>query len=114
MDVAAAVLAPLTENCGAGTSAMASLNVTASVNAVPCLTIPVGASVMVAVGGVVSPSTALVSGGVTASGALLPAASLIVPPFNPIGEIAAMPCVSFSPDWTTYRNTSALVPVPDR
>src|SRR5438093_4142987 len=54
MGVAAAVLAPLTENCGAGTSAMASLNVAVSVNVVPCLTIPAGAYVMAAVGAVLS------------------------------------------------------------
>src|SRR5436190_22547656 len=54
MGVAAAVLPPLTENRGAGTSAMASLNVAVSVNVVPCLTIPAGAYVMAAVGGVLS------------------------------------------------------------
>src|SRR5437773_52443 len=54
MGVAAAVLPPLTENRGAGTSAMASLNVAVSVNVVPCLTIPAGAYVMAAVGAVLS------------------------------------------------------------
>src|SRR5206468_11696573 len=52
--VAAAVLAPLTENCGAGASAISSLNVAVSVNVVPCLTIPAGAYVRAAVGGVLS------------------------------------------------------------
>src|SRR5437773_181798 len=52
--VAGPVLAPLTENRGAGTSAMASLNVAVSVNVVPCLTIPAGAYVRAAVGDVLS------------------------------------------------------------
>src|SRR5438093_196421 len=50
----AAVLPPLTENCGAGASAIASLNVAVSVNVVPCLTGPDGAYVMAAVGRVFS------------------------------------------------------------
>src|SRR5436309_2532651 len=54
MGVAAAVFAPLTENCGAGASAISSLNVAVSVNVVPSLTIPAGTYVMAAVGGVLS------------------------------------------------------------
>src|SRR5437868_3359569 len=99
---------------GTGASAIGSLNVAVIVSALPDFAELAGEYVTAAVGGVVSTSTALVSGAVKASAALLPAASLIVPPFNPIGEIATMPSVSFSPDWTRYRNTSVLVPVPER
>src|SRR6058998_953367 len=97
-----------------GESAIGSLNVAVIVSALPDFAELAGEYVRAAVGGVVSTSTALVSGAVKVSAALLPAASLIVPPFNPIGEIAAMPSVSLSPGWTRYRNTTALVPVPDR
>ena len=54
MGVAATVLAPLTEKCGTGASAMASLNVAVSVNVVPALTAPVGEYAMEAVGAVLS------------------------------------------------------------
>src|SRR5947207_1616205 len=99
MDVAAAVFTPLTENCGAGASAISSLNVAVIVTRLPDFP-ALGEYVRAAVGGVVSTSTALVLGAVKVSGASWPAASLIVPPFNPIGEIAAMPSVSLSLGWT--------------
>src|SRR5436190_1687879 len=117
MAVAASVFAPLTANFGAGASAMASLNVAVSVSVVPCLTAsaggslnvavivnalpdftaPAGAYVRAAVGAVVSIRTALVSGAVKLRLALLPNASLIVPPFKLIADATAMPSASVSP-----------------
>src|SRR5436190_10789028 len=117
MGVAASAVPPgtaLMAIVGTGASAIGSSNVAVIVTALPDFPALAGEYVRAAVGGVVSTSTALVSGAVKVSGASLPAASLIVPPFNPIGEIAAMPSVSLSPGWTIYRNTSALVPLPER
>src|SRR5438034_713816 len=121
MAVAATVLAPLTEHLCAGASAMASVHAAVSVNARPCLTARGGEhalraggdQVRAAVGAVVSTSTAVVSCAVKVSAALLPAASLIVPPFDTIGDVAAIPSLSASPAWTVWRNTSALVPLPE-
>src|SRR5205814_1798861 len=96
MAVAATVLAPLTENCGAGASAMASLKVAVSVNAVAALTGLVAEYAMDAVGAVLSTSTRLVSGAVKMSSALLLDASLIVPPFKVIAGATAMPSASLS------------------
>src|SRR5207247_7797679 len=84
---------------GTGASAIGSLNVAVIVTALPDFP-ALGEYVRAAVGGVVSTSTALVLGAVKVSAASLPAASFIVPPFKAIGEIAAMPSASLSPDWT--------------
>ena len=64
-------------------------------------------------GAVVSTNTAIVLGGVKVRPASRANPSLIVPPFRTIGEAEAIPSVSVSPACTVYRNTSAVVPVPD-
>src|SRR5947199_215550 len=97
MAVAATVLAPLTENCGAGASAMASLNVAVSVSVVPALTGLVAEYARAAVGAVLSTSTWLVSSAVKVINPLLPDASLIVAPFKVIAGATAMPSASVSP-----------------
>src|SRR5947207_1357835 len=97
MAVAATVLAPLTENCGAGASAMASLNVAVIVNALPDFAELAGAYVRTAVGAVLSTRTALAFRAVKLRLALLPNVSLIVPPFKVIGDATAMPSASLSP-----------------
>src|SRR5438552_1535503 len=97
MAVAASVLPPLTENCGAGAFAMASLNVAVIVNRLPGFAELAGEYVRAAVGTVLSTSTLLVSGAVKLRLALRADASLIVPPFKPIGDATAMPSESFSP-----------------
>src|SRR5437867_154507 len=97
MEVASTVLAPLTENFGAGASAIGSLNVAVIVNTLPDFAELAGEYARAAVGAVVSTSTALVSGAVKLSAALLPAASLIVPPFKLIAAVTEMPLVSLSP-----------------
>src|SRR5438093_846656 len=95
MEIGPAALAPLTENCGTGASAMASLKVAVIVNASPDFT-ALAEYVRAALGAVVSTSTALVSGAVKVRLALLPAASLIVPPFKLIADATAMPLASLS------------------
>ena len=77
MGVAATVLAPLTEKCGAGASAMASLNVAVSVSVVPSLTAPAGEYAMAAVGAVLS--TVKVAPLVGAAVIRLPATSFPAP-----------------------------------
>ena len=65
-------------------------------------------------GATASTSTPDVFGGRKVRTASLPAASRRVPPFRSTGEATAMPSASVSPAWTTYRNVSAFVPLPDR
>src|SRR5205809_1130030 len=97
MAVAATVLTPLTENLGAGESAMASLNVAVTASAVPCLTGPDGEYGRAAVGAVLSIRTKLAFGLVKPRSALRADASFIVPPFKTIGDATVMPSESFSP-----------------
>src|SRR5206468_11323953 len=78
-----------------GESAIVSLKVAVIVNASPDFT-ALAEYVRAALGAVVSTSTALVSGAVKVRLALLPAASLIVPPFKPIADATAMPLASLS------------------
>ena len=79
----------------------------------PALVFVADGAPIVTVGAVVSTSTPAVEGGVKVCGASLLAESLMVPPFRFIGDVAAIPSVSVSPAWTVYRNTSALVPLPE-
>src|SRR5437762_13808921 len=100
MVVAASAVPPVTALMASltiGASASGSLNVAVIVNALPDFTAPAGAYVRAAVGAVVSIRTALVSGAVKLRLALLPNASLIVPPFKLIADATAMPSASVSP-----------------
>src|SRR5947199_369783 len=97
MAIGPAVLLPLTEKGSAGESAIASLNVAVIVNTLPDFAELAGEYVRAAVGAVLSTRTALVFGAVKPRVALLPNVSLIVPPFNAIGDATAMPSASFSP-----------------
>src|SRR5437870_1998838 len=82
---------------GAGESATGSVNVAVIVNVLPDFAELAGEYVSAAVGAVVSTRTALVSGAVKPRLALLPNASLIVPPFKLIAGATAMPSASLSP-----------------
>src|SRR5438552_13334148 len=100
MVVAASAAPPVTALMASfmtGESAIGSLNVAVIVNTLPDFAELAGEYVRAAVGAVVSTSTALVSGAVKLSGALLPTASLIVPPFKLIAAVTEMPLVSVSP-----------------
>src|SRR6059036_489253 len=100
MVVAASAVPPLTALMASfttGASAIGSLNVAVIVNALPDFAELAGEYVRTAVGAVLSTRTALVSGAAKLRLALLPAASLIVPPFKPIDDVTAMPSASVSP-----------------
>src|SRR4051794_16854948 len=101
MVVAASAVPPVTALMAiftTGESAMGSLNVAVIVNALPDLATFAGEYVRAAVGAVVSTRTALLSGAVKLRLlALLPTASLIVPPFKLIADATAMPFASVSP-----------------
>src|SRR5204862_2187394 len=103
MGVAASAVPPVTALMASfttGEAVIGSLNVAVIVSALPDFAEPAGEYVRAAVGAAVSIRTALVSGAVKLRLALLPTASLIVPPFNTIGEVAVIPSVSVSPAWT--------------
>src|SRR5206468_10408234 len=100
MLVAASAVPPVTALMASfttGETAIGSLNVAVIVNTLPDFAELAGEYVRAAVGAVVSTSTALVSGAVKLSAALLPTASLIVPPFKLIADVTAMPSASLSP-----------------
>src|SRR5438552_19011412 len=97
--VAAGAVPPLTALMASftmGETAIGSLNVAVIVNALPDFAEPAGVYVRAAVGAVVSIRTALVFGAVKPRLALLPTASLIVPPFKLIDDATAMPSASLS------------------
>src|SRR5436309_10489970 len=100
MLVAASAVPPVTALMASfttGESAIGSLNVAVIVNALPDFAELAGEYVRTAVGAVLSTRTALVSGAVKVRLALLPNASVMVAPFKLIGDVTAMPSVSFSP-----------------
>src|SRR5438045_1294764 len=82
---------------GAGESATGSVNGAVIVNLLPVFAELSGEYVRAAVGAAVSTRTTLVSGGVKSRLALLPNASLIVPPLELIAGATAMPSASLSP-----------------
>src|SRR5438874_1993285 len=99
MVVAASAVPPVTALMASfttGEAAIGSLNVAVIVNALPDFA-ALAEYVRAAVGAVVSTRTALVSGAVKPRLALLPTASLIVPPFSTIGDVVAIPSLSASP-----------------
>src|SRR5436309_10495039 len=100
MLVAASAVPPVTALMASfttGKSASGSLNAAVIVNALPDFTAPAGEYVRAAVGAAVSIQTALVFGAVKLRLAVLPDASLIVPPFKLIGDATPMPSESLSP-----------------
>src|SRR6266704_1937030 len=100
MVVAASAVPPVTALMASfttGETASGSLNVAVIVNALPDFAEPAGEYVSAAVGAVVSIRTALVFGAVKLRPALLPNASLIVPPFKLIVDATAIPSASVSP-----------------
>src|SRR5947207_14818065 len=100
MVVAARAVPPVTALMASfttGASAIGSLNVAVIVNALPAFAELAGEYVRTAVGAVVSTRIALVSGAVKLRLALLPTASLLVPPFKLIAGATAIPSASVSP-----------------
>ena len=98
--VAASAVPPVTALMASfttGESAIGSLNVAVIVNALPDFAALAGEYVRAAVGAAASIRTALVFGLVKPRLALLPNASLIVPPFKLIADATAMPSASLSP-----------------
>src|SRR5436190_10851898 len=99
MVVAASAVPPVTALMASfttGASAIGSLNVAVIVNTLPDFAELAGEYERAAVGAVLSIRTALVSGAVKLRLAALPNASVIVPPFKPIGDATVMPSKSLS------------------